>query len=51
MVKVRVPGAAQRLTSYYNIEQSTDRIARVIANGAVCRTFMRSILLLVVDRQ
>ena len=28
MVKVRVLGAAQRLTSYYNIQQNTARIAR-----------------------
>ena len=31
--------------------QSIARIARVIAKGAVCRTFLRSVLLLVVDRQ
>jgi hypothetical protein len=30
---------------------SIARIARVIANGAVCRTFMRSVLLWVIDPQ
>jgi hypothetical protein len=33
------------MSSYHNIQQSTDRIARTVFNALVCRTFMRSELL------
>jgi hypothetical protein len=46
-----VPGAAQRLTSYYNIQQNTARIARTVVDRAICRTFSRAVLLLEIDRR
>jgi len=36
---------------YGKTPQSTDRIARSTPNVAICRTFSRVVLLLVVDRQ
>jgi hypothetical protein len=50
MVKVRLPGAAQRLTSYYNIQQNTDRTARTTVSIAICRTFVRSVFTLIITR-
>ena len=50
MVKVRVPREAQRLTSYYNIQQNTARTARIIDNMVICRTFVRSVFTVIITR-
>jgi hypothetical protein len=34
------------MISYHKIQQNTDRIARTVFIVAVCRTFMRSILIM-----
>jgi hypothetical protein len=35
----------------HKIQQNTDRIARTLINAPVCRTFLRSVLLWVIDPQ
>jgi hypothetical protein len=49
MVKERVPRAAQRLTSYYNIQQNTARIARISDDMVICRTFVRSVFTVIIS--
>ena len=39
------------MISWRNVQQSTDRIARTLINAPVCRTFVRSVLLWVIDPQ
>jgi len=36
------------LTSCYNIQQNTDRTDRAIDNMVICRTFLRSILTVII---
>jgi hypothetical protein len=36
------------MISWRNVQQSTDRIARTVLNIAVCRTFMRSVLTVII---
>jgi hypothetical protein len=51
MVEVRRSGAVRSMISWRNVQQSTDRIARIVFNVAVCRSFLRAVWLLVIDRQ
>jgi hypothetical protein len=39
------------MNQYRKSWQNTARIARAIGNAAVCRTFLRSVLLWVIDRK
>jgi hypothetical protein len=39
------------MISWRNVQQSSDRIARTLINAPVCRTFLRSVSLWVIDRQ
>ena len=36
------------MTSCYNIQQNTDRTDRAIDNMVICRTFLRSILTVII---
>ena len=38
------------MTSCYNIQQNTDRTDRAIDNMVICRTFLRSILTVIIIR-
>jgi hypothetical protein len=49
MVKVRESGEARRMIPYHKIQQNTVRIARTTVNVAICSTFLRLILLQVID--
>ena len=51
MVKVKKPRAARTTLHYHETHQNTDRIARATYNVAICGTFSRSILLLVIAYQ
>ena len=51
MVEVSRSGAARRMISRHKIQQNTDRIARAARNADVCRTFLRAVLLGVIDPQ
>jgi hypothetical protein len=46
MVEVSRSGAAKSMISYHKIQRNTARIARTVFIVAVCRTFMRSILIM-----
>ena len=39
------------MISCRNVQQTTDRIDRIIDNMVICRTFLRSVLLWVIDPQ
>jgi hypothetical protein len=47
MIEVSRPGAVRTMISWRNVQQSSDRIARIILNVTVCRVFLRSILSIV----
>jgi hypothetical protein len=39
------------MVSRHKIQQNTARTARIIDNTVICRTFVRSVLLLVIARE
>ena len=51
MVEVSRSGAVRTMISWRNVQQSSDRIARTLINAPVCRTFLRSVSLWVIDSQ
>ena len=51
MVEVVDRRAARRTIFCRNVRQNSARIARTVFNVAVCRTFLRSVLLWVIDPQ
>jgi hypothetical protein len=51
MIEVSGSGAPRRTIFRGNVQHNTDRIARTTMNVVICRTFMRSVLLWVIDPQ
>ena len=50
MVEVSRSGAARRTIFCHNIRQNSARIARTARNVVICRAYLRSVLLRVIDR-
>jgi hypothetical protein len=51
MVEVSRLGAVRSMIFCCNVRESSDRIARIPLDTQICRTFLRSVLLWVIDRQ
>jgi hypothetical protein len=50
MVEVSRLGAVRSMIFCCNVRESSDRIARIPLDTQICRTFLRSVLLWVIDR-
>jgi hypothetical protein len=51
MVEVSRLGAVRSMIFCCNVRESSDRIPRIPLDTQICRTFLRSVLLWVIDRQ
>jgi hypothetical protein len=47
MVEVSISGAVRSMIFRHKFQQNTDRIARITVNVAICRTFLRSVAVIV----